>query len=126
MSEAQDALREGVAAVHLQAIVYATGVLRLTAERLEWEPFPFLQWFWRLSAMVVRTPVPTPVAVDLSKITYVERGERLPIGAGPFLKRPLLVKLDGQTLSFYIGVTVFDEAADWLDDLRGILGAPET
>lgn len=73
--------------MHLTGIVYAGGTLRLTSEQLEWRPFPFLQWFWRLGRLV-GTPAPLTLVLKISQIDSVDRGERLPIGAGPLLKRP--------------------------------------
>jgi hypothetical protein len=119
----RNVIREGVAALHLIGIVYAAGTLRLTSKRLEWQPFPFFQWFWHLSGMLIRTPVPRPLSIELSQVASVKRGDRLPIGAGPTLKRPLLVTSNGKTHSFYIGVSIVDEADDWFDDLNTIVEA---
>lgn len=123
---ARDVLRVGVAAVPLFGIVYASGTLRLTPMRLEWQPFPFFQWFWHLSGLLLRTPVPRPLSIELSQIATLERGERLPIGAGPILKRPLVVTSNSQTHRFYMGLSVLDEADDWFDDLRMIVDATNT
>jgi hypothetical protein len=120
--EPQGVLREGVAAMRLMGIVYASGLLHLTSERLEWRPFPFFQWFWRLSGILLRTPVPHKLTIEISRIASVDRGERLRIGAGPILERPLVVASDGQTYTFFIGVSIFDEAEDWMNDMRGMLG----
>ena len=117
----QNVIREGVAALRLIGTLYASGTLRLTSQRLEWQPFPFFQWFWHLLGILLRTPVPPQLSIELSQVASVERGERLPIGAGPILKRPLVVTSNGRAHRFYIGLSVFDEADDWFGDLSTIV-----